>query len=815
MLRTRSVAGEKRPPLTRRTLTMQAQLTSVPRSSTAPGRVWLALAIVMAVWLASVRVPMPAAVPYLDSSWAAVQAWILDTRAQSGVDTVFTFGPLGWLNQPTYHAPFFWPQVLGFEIAFKLGVALLCALVLVRRQRVLDVVVGGIAITIAGGGADEFAFVALLSATSWILLDVHRPLALQALASLPLVVFALVKFTYFGLSLCAGLCIFAGFVVVRGWRTALALAGVQLALFALAWIACGQSLANLAAFVRTSLWIASGYGEALGRPGSTAANVLALVAIGCIALHCAMWIAKPCQARWRLALVAFVCVATWVAFKNGFVRNMERRTAFFDFAAACLFLVEASQVAPGTLARMTKYGALIVALAGHGVALGHGFETPSRIFFDTLGRGAKNVAFLSRPIAKRAELDGDLARKRVRYDLPRVRAAVGSDPIDVFACTQAVAILNGLNYRPRPVFQSYAAYTPELQELNAAYMESAAAAPWMLFRYETMDDHAPNIEDARTLEVLLRDYEFELFDRDYLLLKRATHARLPALAEQVLGSARIRFGETVDLDALAGASSASVPGRALRIHVRPTLVGRVASALVKLPPIALALEDERGEVGTFVVAPGYVERGFLVAPYLDSQQRCESWWRGQSGHRVVRATLSIAAGSEWAFSPAVGIELVRAQIVRRNLDPKFEAEALARVFHPTPDGIDLHAPVELVLVREVEACVAGAPSDLRFDLAPGTHTLRAAFGIHGAAWARGDGAVTEFSVILREALGSERVLRRTFVDPVRVEADRVAQQIEIAVASTPGASLVLRTRSESPAPRAGADPYWANVSIRP
>jgi len=46
---------------------------------------------------------------------------------------------------------------------------------------------------------------------------------------------------------------------------------------------------------------------------------------------------------------------------------------------------------------------------------------------------------------------------------------VGGASIDVLGFRQDAAILNGLNYTPHPVFQSYAAYTPGLQRLNTAF----------------------------------------------------------------------------------------------------------------------------------------------------------------------------------------------------------------------------------------------------------------------------------------------------------------------------------------------------------
>lgn len=765
------------------------------------------------------RVPLPAAVPNLDPSWGAVLGHNLETQAQAGVDTVFTFGPLGWLNQPTYVPSLYWVHVLGFEVAFKLLVAVIFVLVLTRLERALDLALGCAAIAIAGGRPDGFSLLAIVATAIWIVQKPARPLSLQALGSAAWCLLALVKFTYFAACAAAFVCVYCALLRARSWRTASALAALQLALFALAWIACGQSLWNLPAYVRTSLWIAEGYGAAMGREGSGLHIALALLVIGCLVLASVSALRSTSGTRGRAMLVVLVSITCWLAFKNGFVRGLERETILFDFAAGAFFVLEPLGFDRGVGLRTSRRCVLALALVGHGLALGHGWDTPRRLVTDVLERSADNVIFLNQASAWRGEFESDLGPKRARYALPLVRAAIGSDSIDVFGYTQASAFLNGFAYQPRPVFQSYAAYTPELQDLNCRFLESDAAPPWILFRYQTMDDHAPNVEDAAALQVVLRDYRFVLRDKEYALLRRA--ARSPARAVQpvLLGSRRAGFGELVTLADVASQKDTSVRCISMRLDIRPSFLGRAVSALYKSPQLSLELEDASGESTTFRIAPGYVESGFLVAPYLDSQQRFESWLHGQACRRIVRVRVLVPAGSEWAYAPDFGLELVRADIFEPPFDPGYRSALLARVFRPVPSAITTSTTPELVLVREVEALTVEAPSELRFDVAPGPHTLHALFGIHRRAWSARPIDGTVFTIALRAADGTEVELERQLVDPTRVESDRAAQRVETNFTSgARGASLILRTlrtpgSESSPAPTSGAGAYWALVSI--
>src|SRR6185436_5439341 len=129
-------------------------------------------------------------------------------------------------------------------------------------------------------------------------------------------------------------------------------------------------------------------------------------------------------------------------------------------------------------------------LACYGCALAQGVVDDASSFY--VARWAAELQAhaetLLSPSEYRMRLESHHRALERMYDLPRIRTAVGREPIDVFGSNQSMALLNHLNYRPRPVFQSYSAYTPELVELNAAFLESDRAPRFMLFQHEALDN---------------------------------------------------------------------------------------------------------------------------------------------------------------------------------------------------------------------------------------------------------------------------------------------------------------------------------------
>ena len=57
------------------------------------------------------------------------------------------------------------------------------------------------------------------------------------------------------------------------------------------------------------------------------------------------------------------------------------------------------------------------------------------------------------------------------------------------------------------MIQSYAAFTPELADLNAAYLRSSHAPDNVFFECAPIDDHYPSLDDGLSWPVLLTRYD--------------------------------------------------------------------------------------------------------------------------------------------------------------------------------------------------------------------------------------------------------------------------------------------------------------------
>ena len=83
---------------------------------------------------------------------------------------------------------------------------------------------------------------------------------------------------------------------------------------------------------------------------------------------------------------------------------------------------------------------------------------------------------------------------------------IGNSSVDILPWEQTFLIYNNLNYCPRPVFQTYQAYTPILDGLNSSFYNSAKSPQYLLFSNHTTDTRNPFWEETKTKLSIYENY---------------------------------------------------------------------------------------------------------------------------------------------------------------------------------------------------------------------------------------------------------------------------------------------------------------------
>jgi hypothetical protein len=586
-----------------------------------PSRRYLRFGVfaILAAFLALLLIQFPAPPRAdLDSAWQMTLVYAHQRGLQFGREIVFTFGPLGFLNSYIYPDGVPFIKTL-WETAGKLAFAISMVAIGVSFGPIrfscyyLALLLGAVI------APNIFPWFGLpLFALFWIFPSNAKPWQM-IVAVTWMVLFSAIRFNY-GMLAVAALALVSVFHFSRGeWRKPAALICGYGIGFLLLWMLAGQSLANLPAYVDGAWEITKGYVLAMSVDEMPEVVWITAAALWVIVAAFVLKRLRPATLDLRFYMLLFFGLTWFLFWKHGFTRADAGHVALFFPVAIILLVATPAGFGQSRQWTMLDFGPAICLV---GLWLCH----PTLV--RDLPRG-----FVRRVQDNEADLFKTDRRVRrfaagVKEDLrlhgKELRPMVGAETIDVFNYDQHEVLREHLNYHPRPIFQSYSAYTPALLQRNLDFYESENAPAFVFARLETVDDRYPAQDDSLLLEEFPRRYFVTRTAGDYLLLRRRPEQPRGKLVREALASREVSFGEEIVLPDSGGCSME------MRVRFRPSLYGSLRSALVQPAQVVMELTDSANEKHSGRLIPLMAEAGFLVQPLLVSQEDFSSFLNGEA-----------------------------------------------------------------------------------------------------------------------------------------------------------------------------------------
>lgn len=584
------------------------------------------------VWLLTIVWPLPPSAD-LDPSWqqVLVDAWLQGRRF--GHDIVFTWGPLGFV-----FAQYVVPDALTAKLAFELAGRLALTGVLVALAWPLPALRGLIwvvALGVLGAGmVDAVVLVATAGLLGAWVLPEGRPI--RTTLGLVLVgAAALVKITMFALAL-GGVVLMAIAAVAdrRPARAAWIVAGWTLSVVGW-WLLAGQSLQDIWPYLRWGYEIAAGYAPAMALEEPTP---VLLAGIGILLAH-ACWIVPALWAErsnWaRLPLVGLCVLVVFVAWKHGYTRGGGHAMHFFLASVLLATLLPAI----GGATRWAELGGLVAVSVG---VLAYEIAFPGLLQTHVSLARLRVVTAVQNLGAMGTVVEGfhrSAAEMPHIWLLPKTKETVGSASIDLIGFAQGILYINDLNYHPRPVPQSYTAYTPTLAEADREFMATERAPAFLLASLRAIDGRYPSQEDAALLVDLPRRYEPVFDERGYVLLsRRGVQPPAAPVGSDVVLDVTVGPGEPIDLP--PHGSSAHL----ISIDARPSWQARLRALVFRPYLLHMTVTDDRGATFRSRLVPPIIEAGFLIQPTLVDQEDFAHWLKGEGRRWNSRLVLGTGPG---------------------------------------------------------------------------------------------------------------------------------------------------------------------------
>src|ERR1017187_8527742 len=592
-------------------------------------RAFEAALLTLALALSLFSVPNPPNAK-LDGSWQEMLVHAHAHGIQFGRDLVFTWGPWGFLCSLYHLGGEGAVPVLIWQTAGQLLVAM--SLVFLTRRLVFW---------------RRIAFAAALLASHWLFLDVvyfvlitlvvvsalmrrGEPVVRLVAWALLLGFLAQIKFTYFALSAAGVLASAVCWARRRSWGHALGVGGGYGVSVVAAWLAAGQNPGNLYAYLRRSLEIALGYGDAMGMDESWPVFIWgAGLALICALFAWSAWRTLP-ERAFATSVAGFLAFALFLMWKESFTRADLVALGGHVFGLFTFVLILAPAV-PGLLFPERRWhwfdGSFVYCLAGVACFDPAYYTQGPRVAWERI---YGNVMALARLGTLPQEWQHAYENACERASLPEMRATVGRATVDVYDFNTGAALLNRMNLDSRPVFQGYSAYTASLEALNLLFYQSGREPDYLLWNDERIDNRYPGQDDAMLVASLSGHYAPLFPEGEYWLFKRESPIPRAPVERRLLFKRTVRLSEEIELPAERDHAIW------LTADPVPDNLGRLRALAYRPAEITIAVTDDAGGRGVWRLLPRVAKGGFILVPTLGSGGDMASLLRGEA-HSWVRS----------------------------------------------------------------------------------------------------------------------------------------------------------------------------------
>ncbi|HET7495590.1 MAG TPA: glycosyltransferase family 87 protein [Candidatus Limnocylindrales bacterium] len=577
----------------------------VPDRTWSIGRWAIPFGVLIATW----PIPYKQVDGSLDESWLVALQLAAERGMRHGVDIVFTYGPLGFLGWPMPHVGF------TSSMAMLASGAIYLALITTMLIQARRIVPGFAAVLVTVLVARIFVFVPPFEALQILMFLIGVEL-LSRRVTLPLATSAALLGIVAGAAVLGKLNI--GIVVLllggvavaflaRPWWRGLAIYGLSASLTAaVAWFLTGHRLSDVMPFVTGSYEIIAGYNAAMGSDPVPERRWILFALAGAAGLvGWAAWRSSrdwPRRERFGLALLGMIYA--FELWKTAIVR---------DHASVA---VASALVALFAFAPRLDRQVWIASLVGIGLAYAGASGIQPHEYADvTASARALYLETRDAIVPSRSQQATDRNRARLRALLKvddRALAAIGDWTVHIDPhFTSVVFAYPELRWDPLPIFQSYSAWTSELDRRNAEMLRSPEAPERILrsFRAAPLTDRTrrligrpfrpgeslPSVVDGRfrwfespaaTLEIFCRYRETTASDRWQVLARTNGSCGPP----EPLASVTARTGQVVPVPSAPSTDRFVL----VKIHgLQPSPLGRIAAVLYKSPDSYVRLGDTR------------------------------------------------------------------------------------------------------------------------------------------------------------------------------------------------------------------------------
>jgi len=396
---------------------------------------------------------------------------------------------------------------------------------------------------------------------------------------------------------------------------------------------------SLVDYLTNSWEISSGYSSAMSIIGNKTELVLAISLI--FLIICIMiFIAREGYVNLSLSFL-FVL---FLSFKHGFVRQ-DGHVVIFAIVAPLVASLLILKISKRRYQKISFYFLIYILFASILISL----PSLERISHLSEFNNAKFNIEKLQSITFQQSLN-NLAESQLSNN---IKDLVNTKKVDIIPWEISLVPANQLNWKPRPIFQSYSAYTKSLDNLN---FESYVKEPrdYVFYDFTAIDGRHPFFDEPKTFFHVFCNYGTSADASNFINTKNLSNLILLGKRNSSLCSSN----SLSDKSSITWSTDypMKIYDKALTrasIKFKYSLIGKIYKAIFRAPPAMMKINYLDGDQKTYRIITENSENGVIVSHLPRNASEALSFLQGQLPARVI--SFSFQTTNSLLYSPTIEI----------------------------------------------------------------------------------------------------------------------------------------------------------------
>ena len=244
----------------------------------------------------------------------------------------------------------------------------------------------------------------------------------------------------------------------------------------------------------------------------------------------------------------------------------------------------------------------------------------------------------------------DRLARNSRLKLPRIRQLIDRGSVDLYGESQTVMLTNEFHWTPRPVYQSMAAFSPFLAELNRKRI--ADSPPEFIIVTQAGYRNYPTMDDWPWTQLFVHNYRFLAVDGERDLYEYTRRANLLPIrpAATLISVSAFSWNAKIDVPQLAHSYTE------MRLPIRLSRTGRLRALVFQHPAVHIDIELKDGRKKTHTLNIATAGTGFMISPYLESSNDIRNVIGSVEGFNEVQSLTIRTENWQFLFIPPNHVE---------------------------------------------------------------------------------------------------------------------------------------------------------------